>query len=245
MTHLRTAVFFFCVSACASSSRAPFRELDRPAVTGARTKEHAVRGAEIRDAVARGDLEGARRAADAFIVLATEGEASGPETRLGKAIQAARGVRNAKDLHEAAYSLALMSQRCGSCHLAFGGPKSFVDFPPPRAHGLTPRMERLHWAATRLWEGLAAPSADAWANGASVLAEPALTAEEIAPGDPRAEDLGDLAEDVRIFGTRGTKPGTHEQRLEIYADVIGTCAECHRRLGRGPASPGPIAPRRR
>lgn len=241
--HLRSAIVSLValVAGCASSHRAPFQQLDsetRPAgESRSPLAPHAVHGATIRDAVARGDLDAARNEADALIELATENGTSGPHTKIGAMIAAAKRVRASKTTREAAEAFAALSQRCGDCHAAFiTGPRSIPravpqDFPDPSG------MRRHQWAAARLWEGLVAPSDEAWRSGALTLAEAPLEPTKLTPGMSPHPRVSTLAAEMHSLGRDAASVAAPEARVMVYAQIMMTCATCHQWLGGGPSGP--------
>jgi hypothetical protein len=73
--------------------------------------DHDARGAAIRDAVARGDLEGAKREARAIASLRVDGMVDEPlQKRLEETRAAAARLTNAKDLAEASRVLAAVAK---------------------------------------------------------------------------------------------------------------------------------------
>ena len=92
------------LAACASGPpRAPFRQLDSTSAavpTGFRSPEkaHAMQGARIRDAVARGDLDGVHEASRALLQLILSTEQPAPQTTLGEVVAVTRRLESIADL---------------------------------------------------------------------------------------------------------------------------------------------------
>lgn len=219
------------VAACgASTAPSPaLQQLD--ATPTAPVEEHAVRGAAIREAVERGDLNEAKVAANALVAYVTKYEKPAPESRLEAMVMATRQVANAKDMPDAARSFAMLSERCGECHTAIGGPASAPAKPPSDTLGVVPRMRRHHWAAARLWEGLVAPSDEAWKSGAQVLSEAPLKPETV-PGKTSVPEIDKLAASVHDLGVQATTATKASARVEVYGELLTTCGACHQRTSR-------------
>lgn len=207
-----------------------------PAPFESRMKDHAALGITMRDAVMRGDLEGAKRAGNALAELPIESRLSAPQKeRLDGLIVAAQRARAAQDTREAAHSLAAVAASCGGCHTSFGGPHPVPTDAPADEPDLQSNMLRHRWGAARLWEGLAAPSDKAWKSGAQVLSDAPFPAERLTPEKTPVPEIGNLAKSVHDLGRRAGTLEDSPARVEIYGELMTTCASCHERLGRGPA----------
>lgn len=217
---------------------APFRQLDstfgEKPISDPPVDAHAMQGLMIRDAVVRGDLDETKKAANALVALVSKHEAPTPESRLEAMVIAAHRVAEANTMNEAARSFAFLAERCGECHVATRGPASGPATPPPETLGLTPRMRRHQWGAARLWEGLVAPSDEAWLSGARVLADAPLTAEQTLAGRTPVPEIATLAASVHELGLDATHATKASTRIGIYGEVLTTCATCHTRVGGGP-----------
>lgn len=228
--------------ACGSAKTAvPFRQLDStngetPAAFKSTVKDHAVYGALMRDGIARGDLDAAHRAAHALVQLVTETERPVPRSRIGDTVDAAARVEAAQDIPAAAREFAVLSQSCGACHTAFGGPRSFPAEPPPDAVAVGPRMRRHQWGAARLWEGLVAPSNEAWKSGAETLSDAPLNFESELGKGPRPE-IDKLTTTVHELGVTAASAASASVRVDVYGKLLTTCADCHRQTGGGPNGP--------
>ena len=238
---------------CKSTDRSsPFAELDSaspPPVTltflpgapppkppfKARMKEHTIHGVTMRDAVARGDLEAAKVAARALADLPIEGDLDpARRQKLDAMSTAAQRALSAKDLYEGSRAVAAVAQTCGGCHVAFGGPRVSVADASSGEPAVGPHMERHQWAAARLWEGLAGPSDEAWKKGARVLTDAPLEPERLTPGKSPVPAVGRLATSVHDLGRKAASLDETAARVELYGELLDTCASCHQRLGGGP-----------
>ena len=225
----------------AGGPRAPFRQLDStstlaPASFRAPVKLHAMHGARIRDAVARGDLAGVHEASRALRELILSTEQPAPQTMLGEVVTITRSLESVEDVPTAAAKFAMLAERCGACHTAFGGPRSVPAEAPPDTAGIEARMRRHQWGASRLWEGLVAPSEEAWRSGAIVLSDAAL-ASELPAGTSHITELEKLSGSVHDIGAKAGSATSPHARSELYGQLLATCASCHGTLGGGPSGP--------
>jgi hypothetical protein len=183
-----------------------------------------------RDAVINGDLEALREPLAAFADYDYRSVAPGGWLPWIAQIQtAARLTSEASALETAAVGVATMARSCGGCHEASGrGP----DFGPsdhetktPSSDTLEERMQRHIWAADRMWEGLTAPSDEAWQEGAAALAHtPSSVPATKPPLPPRfVEEL--LA--TRALADDAVGATSAAQRADVYAGFIASCANCH------------------
>jgi hypothetical protein len=194
--------------------------------------DHFVIATWSRDAVINGVLEALREPMDAiahFDYSATTPEEWMP--RVSRMQAAARVTASAESLTIAAAGVAAMARECGDCHAEhrkspyFGPDIRAPKSPPPDSLG--ERMQRHIWAADRMWEGLTAPSNEAWNAGASALAR--------APGGSPASELplpADFVERLsalREVGKRALQARRSEQRAKAYGLLIASCADCHAR----------------
>ena len=233
----RSAAAFAIVllgAACAGGDRAKEPPRGQPSAETAVTsdllvREHALRGAIVRDAVERGDLKRTKAAANDLVAFVMQYGAPQPESRLEAMVESARRVAAAQDMRDAAQSFALLAERCGECHVQIGGPASFPAKPPPEALGVVPRMRRHQWASARLWEGLVAPSDEAWKSGAEVISDAPLGPESW-PGQTTSPELDALAASVHDLGVKATSATKASARIAIYGEVLTTCAGCHQRF---------------
>jgi cytochrome c2 len=146
------------------------------------------------------------------------------------ALQAtARLTAHADSLEAAATGVATMARQCGDCHAAerhkpYFGPDIRASQPRP-PNSLRERMERHIWATDRMWEGLTAPSEDAWNAGAAALARLPLETPSSEARIP-AEFEGRLRR-LRELGSSALEAETRAERANLYASLLATCANCH------------------
>jgi hypothetical protein len=143
---------------------------------------------------------------------------------------AASTARQATSVLTGASALGKLGEACASCHLKFGGPGSPVA-PEPLGEGADPSMVAHAVATDRLWEGLVWPSDASWSSGMEVL----LDAPKL---DSDVADVAQAARHLRELARKG-KGADVEQRAELFASVLTTCAGCHERLGISVRTPSP------
>lgn len=200
-----------------------------------RMKDHEKVAAAIRDAVARGDVDDAKREATALALLPVDGPTAIAWRQKLDAMDLAAGhVASAVDLKDAAHALGPLAQTCGDCHAIVGRSSPVVGEPAGQASGVRPYMIRHEWAARQMWDGLAIPSDDAWKAGAHALSDEPLTPEVLTPGKTPVPKVGALEESVHDLGRRAEATGPVSARVALYGDVMATCGECHQWLGGGP-----------
>jgi hypothetical protein len=212
--------------------------LQQKTTVPARMEDHEKHGAAMRDAVARGDLEGAHREASLLANLRFDrGIDPTWRQKLDSMTTAAANVANSTDLTEASHDLGVVAKTCGDCHNAIGIPGPAIGEPLPEDSGVRARMITHQWAVAQLWDGLIVPSDKAWKAGARALAEAPLSPELLTPGKTPVPKVGMLTASVHDRGRRAETLEDAEARAALFGDLIATCAECHRWFGAGPSSP--------
>jgi cytochrome c556 len=146
---------------------------------------------------------------------------------------AAREARDAKDLKAAAAAFGAMGRACAVCHEQLGGPKITLGTPPAEGSGAALHMQRHQWAADRMWEGLMAPSDEAWVKGAEVMADAPLVPEAVSGMKSVPPETKALATAAHATAHRARTTAAKD-RGKAYADMIATCAGCHDKLGISP-----------
>lgn len=215
-----------------TSARAP----ESP-TTEARMREHDRHGAALRDAIARGDLDGAHREAKVLADWRIEGTIDATWRKNLNAMNfAAAHVEAARDIDAAARALGTLARTCGECHASLAGPHAVVGEPPTATEGATAEMRRHQWAAARLWDGLVVPSDDAWKAGTSVLADAPLEPEALTPQQSPAPRVGTLARAVHDRAHKAEAAASPFERARAYGELMTSCADCHHWLGGGPSA---------
>ena len=198
---------------------------------------HEKQGDAMRDAVARGDLDGAKTDAKLLAELRMDGPRRGLWKQMLDAMKAASAQSaGANDLKDAGRDVGLVATTCGDCHAKFGRPGIVVEPPGAPGSGARASMQRHQWAAERLWDGLVVPSDDAWNSGALALAEAPLVPEELTPGKSPVPRVRELAQTVHNLALKAASAERVDARADLYGQVLATCAECHQWLGGGPRS---------
>lgn len=149
----------------------------------------------------------------------------------------ARQVEEAEDLETAANAVSLMAQNCGNCHRAMHLDVEFgFDALPAQWSDSETHMQRHQWAMDRLWEGLIGPSDAAWVRGTRMLSEEPLHAAEVSDSVTvtEADTLESIAREVHELGKAGAGLTNLSDRSQVYGRILGLCADCHTRVGRGP-----------
>ncbi|MDX1404095.1 MAG: hypothetical protein R3192_06145 [Woeseiaceae bacterium] len=199
--------------------------------------EHLARISTIKSFIIMGNLDGIREPA---IWLAdhetVDGLPANFEPYVSLMRQYAREVNNAQDFESAAISVSQMARTCSNCHLVNEVQLEFgFDREPPEWSDTNSHMQRHQWAADRLWEGLIGPSDAAWNRGTLMLVDVPLHPDDLTDDDSVDREIIDqLAHRVHVLAGQGTAARTPAQRAELYGEMLGLCAECHLRVGRGP-----------
>ena len=136
--------------------------------------------------------------------------------------ESARPLADVKDPVAASHLVAEVARRCANCHEATHAKLPLEQLAEPKADAhLASQMIHHQWAATRMWEGLIAPSADRWNEGARMLAEAPLTI----TAESSALGIADDVAKVRLIARRALDP--RNDRPTVYGDLLATCAHCH------------------
>lgn len=178
-------------------------------------------------AMARGDLEAARTAAlEVEEVREIPGIPPGWEDEVDQLRRYASAVRTARSYEVAASAAAHMAASCGSCHLAHDVGPIFTSVPAPPEVGEVEHMVEHVWAADRMWEGLMIPSDERWLAGARVLAH------HVVPMHLLAQGTSAFGVQLKSLGLDALGDGMLQDRAQRYAEILNTCATCHRHSGR-------------
>jgi len=196
-------------------------------------REHFEIATWSRNAVADGELEQLREplAALAHYPYATVAPGGWMES-LSQLQAAALVTSQAQTLQAAAAGVAAMARVCGECHRRqqhelYVEPRALA-LDTPESDGVVTRMFRHSWAAERLWEGLVAPSDLAWRAGAQALARaPASTPHMLDPDDLAPEGFARALQRLRELGQEAGGAESVEERTQLYALTLATCAQCH------------------
>jgi mono/diheme cytochrome c family protein len=192
--------------------------------------EHFLITAWARDSVVDGELDVIRAPLLALAGYRYESVAPGGWMKgIAQLQAAARLTAQAQTLSAAASGIATMGHVCGQCHTEQGGPS--VDHyssekKGPRSDGFDARMFRHAWAMERMWEGLTAPSDNAWQAGAAALAQAPVAVPKTRPALPPA--VVQTLTLVRQLGVKAATAESADAREKVYGELLVTCADCHR-----------------
>jgi mono/diheme cytochrome c family protein len=193
---------------------------------------HFARIGEIQSALILADLERAQRAGRWMAEHpSSEGLAPEWDSYVNQMRLDARAVETSANLEEAALAASRLAQTCGACHMATGPGLRFVSASAPdQGDTRAAHMLRHLWAVDRMWEGLIAPSDDAWTAGADALTGDPLGRDELPAGYGRAAAIADR---VHELGERAESLPQGTGRAGVYAELVTTCAQCHAMIGVG------------
>lgn len=200
---------------------------------------HFRQATEAREALIRGDMQGAKQAMQ-WLTEHQETEAI-PQGFLPmySAMQAsAKKFGQATTLREAGVALAATLTKCADCHRsAQRGPKFGLPPLPAGTDGKS-HMRRHLWVAQRMWEGLVDGSETTFPEAAKVLAAEHWNTDVLAlKGNTNETVAQNLDKYIHELSAEAPQATTPDARGELYGHFLATCATCHRLLGRGPATP--------
>jgi hypothetical protein len=217
-------------AASAAPSAPPAASAQTPTVS-AKMADHFASSVALRDSLIKGDLDAFRAAAATLSDKELSANLSDTwKPHLEGMRTAAKRARDAKTIDAGAQALADVGRACAGCHEKLGGPKLTVGDPPAPGSGAKPHMARHHWAAARMWEGLMAPSQDAWTKGTEVFTDAPLQEEAIAGARSVPPEVNELAKRAHAFGQKAHDAKDASSRAKAVADVYGTCVGCHAKL---------------
>jgi len=204
-------------------------------VLQAHMKDHFFKATEMQVAVINGDLTAVREPAEWLASHANSAAMPKEWESYAEAMHTwALRASEATDIVVAAEATAAMGAACGNCHVALNAEVGFaVDAAPPVGEGAAQHMGRHAWAAGRMWEGLLAPSGVVWDGGAEVLAEAPLAPAELSVDLELLAEVSELESTVHSMGTQAIGLTAPEERARVYGQFLSTCADCHKKTGRG------------
>jgi len=185
--------------------------------------------------MARGDLDEVK--GDALLLAGLRIDVPSSElwrTMFDATKAAAARIAAASDLKEASLDIGALAKTCGDCHTVLGRPGKIVGEERAQGSSVPARMQHHQWASEQLWDGLVVPSDEAWNWGALALSETQLAPEQLTPGKTPAQRVADLTQTVRALGRRAVDVQRVDMRVDLYGNLLATCAECHQWLGGGP-----------
>jgi cytochrome c553 len=194
-----------------------------------RMREHFTRGAAIRDAVIRADLEAVRAPAKWLAEHPQEDLPLSAQPHIGEMQRLAAEVAAASNLSQAALGLARLATACGACHTAVEAtPTLMAALPRGEDTTLTGRMRKHYRAADLLYRGLVVPSTHSWDLGAEALSGDPATLDLKRGATPHPE-IEALAQRLHDLAEQARKAEDPKSRSEIYGQMLETCSECHKR----------------
>jgi hypothetical protein len=188
---------------------------------------HYLKANQVHDAVVMGNLDTAKATAQ-WIADNTVADQLPVKWRpnVPPVVDAANEVVGASDLETAAKGLASLGNACGKCHAAMEVPMEIPEKdPPPEADDAKSHMLRHQWAVRRMWDGLIAPSDDAWTAGAEALKEAPLTVESGTASE--AKEGQGIADEVHGLGAAAVGQTLPDERAATYGELLYTCSKCH------------------
>ena len=193
--------------------------------------DHFSRVAVIRDAVIRADLEDV---VDPATWISDHEAAPGlPESaapRVTEMKAVAKRIAEAPDLGAAAQAMGSLAVSCGACHAAMA---TKIPLPPAPAatSGKETKGQMLNHrrAMELLYDGLVAPSSDAWARGSEELKGAPLSS-PVKDAKLKAE-VDKMVAQARSLATDAAKAADATGRAKVYGELLATCAACHRLQG--------------
>jgi len=196
-----------------------------------RMREHFARGAEIRDAVIRADLEGIRVPAKWLAELPQEDLPASGQPYIGQMQRLATEIGGATDIAQAANGVARLAAACGECHLAMDVTPTLMA---KRAKGedetLAGRMRKHYRAADLLYRGLIVPNEHSWEVGAGVLTEDPVQI-ALKPGGTPTPEIEALSKRLRDLAQEASKATDQKARSDVYGRMLATCSACHKEQG--------------
>ncbi len=203
-------------------------------------REHFTHVLEVEAAVIRGDLESVKAPAE---WLASHD----PSRELDKASasqvatmrEAAQRAADAKDLPGAASATAAMLAACGDCHRAAGATPSPPIPERSTVGGTVGHMLAHQRAVEQLADGLIVPSPALWSKGAEELKGAPLRTSQLPRDQKLTREIAAAEDRVHLLAEQAANAHEEQARIDSYAQIISTCAQCHGLHGRvwGPGAP--------
>ncbi|RLB54437.1 MAG: hypothetical protein DRJ42_09080 [Deltaproteobacteria bacterium] len=206
-----------------------------PGPTGDLMREHFLKVREARQALVGDDIEGAR-AAMAWLADNDPGLDAVPtplRPNLEGMREEARSFADATTLSEASMAFAGMLNYCGECHQHVEGGPEFAMPPGPDGDALQDQMQRHRWAIERMWEGIVSRNLETYVDGATVMGDVQLRAEELPHGVLEPERIDAIIAHVHELAGAAKESTDWDDRTENFGRLLATCATCHRALGVG------------
>ena len=200
-----------------------------PSEVRPRMRQHFAKGAAMRDAVIRGDLEAVRAPATWLAEHPQDDLPASAQPQILEMRRLSAEVAGAKDLPQAARGVARLAAACGACHTAIEvTPTLMAALPRREDQTLAGHMRKHYRAADLLYRGLIVPSEHSWKLGAEALTGDPLELE--LRREPTAKpEIEALAKRLHGLAQEAGKAADPKARSEVYAQMLQTCADCHKR----------------
>ncbi len=194
-----------------------------------RMREHFTRGAAIRDAVIRADLDGVREPARWLAEHPQTDLPASAQSNIGEMQRLSAQLAKAPDLAQAARGMAQLAAACGACHTAVEvTPTLMASMPRGEDESLTGHMRKHYRAADLLYRGLVVPSDDSWNRGADALTGDPVEL-ELKRGSTPQPEIEALAKQLHGLAQQARKATDARARSEIYGQMLATCSDCHKK----------------
>jgi cytochrome c553 len=205
-----------------------------------RMREHFTRGAAIRDAVIRADLEAIRAPATWLAEHPQPDLPPSAQPNVREMQRLAAEVAAASDLAAAARGTARLAAACGSCHTTVNATPTLMGaLPRGEDETLAGHMRKHYRAADLLYRGLVVPSTHSWNAGADALIGDPVEL-ELQRGSTPQPDIEALARRLHGLAQEARKAEDSKSRSEVYGQMLATCSDCHKRqnvvIRRGPTA---------
>lgn len=194
-------------------------------------RAHFEQAMQLHDAVVRGDLPEARRAATALAQHSPDVPMpAGAQAFHGALTRGARQAADASTLAAAADATAMVLGTCGQCHKAMHVRATVPAADDVKVGGVVGHMLMHQRGADALVEGLVAPSDSQWGEGVRAFAAPKLEGSEVPGRMRRTFDHGET--ELAVLAGHMAQAHRTRDREELYGKVIATCGTCHQKLAR-------------
>ena len=193
-----------------------------------RMQDHLTYASGMREAVIQGDLDLAKEHATRLGAYPQPQYV--PELwrdSLERLYHLADQGAGSESLIDAAIVVGRLAEACGDCHSKTGAQPKFSEIPEaPEGDNTLIHMLRHRSAALSMWQGLAFPSEVKWTTGAAQLKEEPLQIAEEGVTSHWTNEVVALDERVHGLADRAIN-APREEWVEVYADTLSACADCH------------------
>ncbi len=188
----------------------------------------------IEEAILWGDLATAQAEARQLALLDEPKALPEWQPYFERVSDAAREVEASGVIASAARRSAALGAACAECHAAIGGRPVFdTVLQPPVGDSVNAQMRTHGWGASRMWEGLIAPENERWEEGAGALVLAPIMLSE--GEEARLSDsmvsvrnaMNEHVETIRGYASKAMTPLTQRERVDLYGEMLVTCASCH------------------